>query len=301
MNFRRGLLAVLLVCFGLFSGGVAAQDGADSVQGGDDAQLRAFIARYIGIVGSATPVSVTVGSLPQLPFAMPLPEGLTVIGGVTRFNNMGDTSANTSFDITLQGGTDPGQILDFYTQTLSGAGWNTIQTDVGQPTGFTESSNAYGIYCLADNSASMTVNPYTPDGTLILTTITVLTPADVYQCQTPEAQPPANAFELIPSLALPSGVTLINNMGSGLSYYFGQSASNSAILGTAMPINDIARGYVDQLTASGWTLVSSEGGERFFISDWTLTDANGKPWRGTFMLTKDSAPDTVNALIYVQE
>jgi hypothetical protein len=301
MNFRRGLLIVLLVGLGTLSGLTNAQEGAASVQGGDDAQLRAFIARYVGIVGSPTPISVTVGSLPQLPFAMPLPDGVTVVGAVTRFNNAGDASANTGYDLLLQGGAGPGQILDFYTQTLNGAGWATIQSDVGEPTGFTASSNAYGIFCLPDNSASMSINPYTPDGTLILTSITVITPADVYQCQTSETAPPPNAFELIPSLSLPSGVTVVNNMGGGLSYYLGQSASSSAILSTTLTLAEIAPVYVEQLTGKGWTPISSESGERFFISDWTLVDANGKTWRGTFILTKDATPDTVNALIYIQE
>lgn len=290
---RRNLIFIIL--FMITAAGITALAQENIVIGGDDAALRAFIARY---VGAGQPVTVNIAALPDgLPFQLPLPPNVRLLGSVTRPSGTG----GQFYEISMDGST-PAEVLKFYVETLGGAGWQVIQADDTTTGGFSTALNSYGRFCLSDNSASVVVNAYTSGGQPNVVAVNIQTPGEAYQCQAVTGLPPDDPYKRIPSLTVPEGVTLLNNI-NGLSYASPQgksSASSPALLQSSQPLADIMVAYNSQLAGAGWTQVSAETGTTFALSVWAIPGDDGKTWKGTLMMVATDQAGVYNALIYVE-
>ncbi|MCU0511390.1 MAG: hypothetical protein MUE40_02355 [Anaerolineae bacterium] len=293
------LVALLLVLLAMApgSGGRAlAQDGA--VIGGDDAALRTYLARLARAVGGPLSVSVYVAQLPpELPFALPLPPAVRLVGSITRPSSEG----RTFYEIALDGST-PGDVMTFYRDALTAAGWTVIQSDATTSGGFDPTASAFGSFCLNNTEANITLDAFAAGTQTNIITLNVQIPADSFQCQAVIAPITVDPYRLIPMLALPPGVALQNNT-SGLSFYTPEApvASAPATLSSERPLAEIAADYNLQLQAAGWTQVSAEAGGTFALSLWTLPDTEGGTWQGRFLLMAAGTPGQYHALLYIQQ
>lgn len=298
---RTGIVGLLLL-IGLIVRGVLAQE-TSSVTGGDDAALRAFIARYVGGGGPA-PVNVVVGGLPNLGFNIPVPPGTTMVGTIIRPDA---AVANLNFyEILLENVIAPTDVLAFYKQALAAEGWTLIYEDNSSSGGFVESAFVAGSFCRNGLEANLSFdaisNPQLPGKTLI--TLRIQTPADEYQCLTPDQSVVDITFTLIPPLRVPEEVTLISNTGGGLSYYAADARSTSvtAIMNATLPLAQLAEAYNTQLVEAGWVQVTNDITERSAFSTWTITASDNSAWHGAFLLLADTVtPGQFNAMVWVEE
>jgi hypothetical protein len=298
---RIGIVGCVLLT--LLFGGVLAQEFV-TVSGGDDAALRAFIARYVG-AGTITPVTVAVGDLPELAFAIPTPPATTIIGTVARQD--GANPDLIYYEILLENAIAPKEVLAFYKQALTDAGWSLIfEEDSSTTGGFTEFSLAAGNFCLNTAEANLafdaSTNPQMPGKTLI--NVRVQTPADAYQCQSLDQPVVDITFTLIPPLRIPEGVTVMSNISGGLSYYAadGRSTSVMAVLTATLPLAQLAEAYNTQLATVGWVQTSNNLTDRSAFSTWAITASDGSLWQGGFLLLADTTtPGQFNAMVWVEE
>ncbi len=299
---RIALLGVLLISL-VIGRGLAQETSA--ITGGDDATLRAFIARYVGGTGGTAPVNIIVGGLPSLAFAVPTPPDTTIIGTIVRPDAA--VADLVFYEILLEHTLAPAEILAFYQEALAAAGWALIYADDGSSAGgFVQYQFVAGNFCLNDTAANFsfdaTANPETGGKTLI--NVRVQTPADEYQCQSPEEPVVDTSFTLIPQLGIPTGVTIVSNAGGGLSYYAADAPSNSlaAVMDTTLSLAQLAEAYTTQLAQTGWVLVSNNLTERSAFSTWTITAPDGSAWYGGLLLLADTAtPGRYNAMVWVEK
>jgi len=281
----------------------AASQSQTTVTGGDDISLLAFIQRYL--VGSQPGVSVDVriGTADaNLPFALTAPSDAILYGTVARHG--GQAGEGTYYDIAYDTAQTPTEIIEFYKQAYSGADWKLTSESVSPPAAFSGQSNSYSTFCYQDGAATLNVNAFNAGTGPTNLNITVQVPGDAYVCSsTQQGAVTDPMYAMIPSLALPEGVTVVSNMGGGLSYYTstGRSTNVSAILDSSRPLADIANDYNAQLAAQNWQQVSTESSEHTALSTWTVTDATGKVWHGTLLIVAEVTPNRYDAVIYVQE
>ncbi len=305
-------MSLMLLAAALSAGATLAQDATPvpsqpnpapavptpEVVGGNDAALRAFIARYLGSSGA---FSVMIGALPiDLPFPVSTPADAIVYSTIIRY---GEAGAANSYDIMYDTDETAQGVLDFYKKLYGTSDWTVMNESLTAPSGFNSDSNGYMSFCYQQGAATLNVNTSDAVSTPNAVSLNIQVPGDPYLCAPTQAPASDPMYTLIPSLALPQGVTVAANMGGGFSYYRpnGRSNSVSAILDSARPLAEIANDYNAQLTVKGWTPVSSENSARAALSTWTLNDDTGKMWSGTLLIVADKDANRYNAVIYIEE
>jgi hypothetical protein len=272
-----------------------------TVTGGDEETLRAFILRYVVGTAPGQDVNITIGELPtDLPFTLPIPSTTILYGNVAR---MGQGGSANYYDVAFDTTETPQAVVDFYKQAFTDPDWLLTNESVVPPSAFSGQTNAYSSFCYQQGAATLNVNAYNEGRGITNVNVVMQVPGDIYMCSPSQAPVNDPIMSLIPSLALPEGVTVQSNMGGGLSYYTPNGRSNSvgAILQSERSLTDIANDYNAQLAAVGWQQVFTENSEHTALSNWTLTDETGKTWHGSLLILADTEPNVYNALIYIEE
>lgn len=256
------------------------------VIGGDETALRELLSRVVS--SSAYPPDkavVYVGTLPDnLPFDLPLPEGARTIGSVFY--------GSSSFtQIILDVPQTPDEVMQFFQAALSSGGWSSLDAQ-SSPSGFVLQPWRDAYFCYQGDKAFFRVNA---QGTQAPADVSlyITAPADTTACVGAGAgAAPGLPYTLLPQLQVPDGVTVvpddrIQSLGTPEHTY----AAISAVLSSQLSVAKIADAYHAQLTDIGWHLVSQEVGDKMAWSGWTLQDADGKTWAGTFMLIPNTAAE----------
>jgi len=260
----RGLILVLLI-------GVSLVDPAVRAQTPDDpAALRALAERLLsqpfGLQGNDPMTTLTVGQAPpDLPFALPVPPGVTVVGGVAR--RSGGTPAN--WEVVLDAPGVPDDLLALYRQAFTGGGglgWITFPQVSGQR-GFlaTAIPGVGATFCQRSTnlSASVSVTPAMPANDL---RVRVNTNASA--CGNPGGDTIIQALYRLPPLAPPAEVMVQNIVsGSGGS---DRRIQTTATARTTLSAADIEADYAGQLAATGWTRVAGAADGPLAWSTWTV-------------------------------
>jgi hypothetical protein len=259
-----------------------AQDA--EVVGGDEATLREFISRYLGVMGApgAPQASVRIGQLPEdLPFEVRVPDATQVLGTV--FNS---DAFYTSYQVIATSNLSPDDVKAFYDSAYAGEMW-AAATQGYQPGGFIERPSAYQAYCFNQSEAILNMNAVAMEDGATDLRLYINMPGDAYACGgTPPEQPPhPDPYAKLPTLQTPQGVTLVpGSVGGGGRPGF-MSAASTALLDTARSLDDFGPEYFAQLEAQGWTAVQTGVAEGSAWSTWTFTDEDGLSWIGMFNLT----------------
>ena len=280
------LLALFVGLAALVALPALAQGGGDvMVVGGDEASLRELLAYLSRETGPQLPqTTVFVGALPpDLPFELPLPEDVRVVGSVRTVREGYPTTVRAILASSLP----PEAVIDFYSEALSGEGWTrpTISAPGG---GFIQESFSQAMFCQGEGIAlSLNANEL-PDG-----------PTDVRAyIQLARRLPPcsesemesimADVFALLPALRA-AEVVRVRSGGGGGGGGGGPSgqrtAATEAVLITDIPPADLIELYNAQLIEAGWRHVTTESGNSFAWSGWTFADEDGNPWAGALTLT----------------
>lgn len=291
---------VLIVLLGVASLATFAQGGTTSVVGGDEEQLREFVARYLGAYAEDD-VIVRIGDVPE-GFALPLPEGARVLASIARQYDIYPTPRNaedsTFVEIFLTNSPTPRAVYDFYQAQASANNWDEISVSFSPPAGFNPTSSAYGNYCLNDGSISFSYDVYSPESGRIFASVRYQEPADEYMCMTMPYPPYEDPTNVIPALSVPPNTTLNSNLG-GSAYYGMDVVSIAAALSSELSLTEIASHYNGELIGADWTQISEDIGQRSVTSIWRLTSANGLPYSAMMVITQPGEGD-YRALIMVE-
>ena len=103
----------------------AGEGSTVEVIGGDEASLREFLQRWLAPIYPGAPggvITVRIAAMPaDLPVDVPLPEGARTVASVQQ--------PETYSQIILDSDLNTTQISEFYSQTLSSAGWQLAPQD----------------------------------------------------------------------------------------------------------------------------------------------------------------------------
>jgi hypothetical protein len=251
------------------------------VIGGDEAGLRELLSRVVSTSDSAPEQSVIyVTRLPDnIPFDLPLPEDAQVIGSVYY-------ASQSRIEIILDVPQSPDDLIQFFRTSLSAGQWAALSAAAIPVGGFVSQPWSTDYFCYQTDAAMLGVTAKASE-TLTHVTLLIFTPADATPCGgagTIDAS--GEPYSLLPQLQTPDGVTLvpgtngIQNPGVVEQGYTGVSAT----LSSDLPVSKLTQAYHRQLEDAGWYLVSQEVSDKMAWSAWTLQDAEGKTWTGTFVL-----------------
>jgi hypothetical protein len=270
--------------------GQSGEPGPVTVEiiGGDEAALREFVVRQVTYPGAETDhITVYLGSLPpELPYELPLPEAVRVIGSVQQTNNM-------VLQVIEETSLTPDEVQTFYADALPAAGWQ-LADDPYSGGGFV--SDDFGAtYCQGEEVFLSFSTGELPDGKTDVR-IYIQSSQDYSPCAPGQEQYGDPIADLIPVLRNPPGTQMSSGGGGSSS---DTDAYNETHLTGDISAPDAAAYYNDQLTAAGWTLVESGSADGLGWSTWTFTDAAGDAWTGT-LLVSDIPPGSGKLFAYVR-
>jgi hypothetical protein len=257
--------------------------------GGDEAALREFISRQVTYPGAeADHITVYLGTLPpELPYELPLPDAVRVIGSVQQTND-------EVLQVIEETSLTPDEVQTFYAEALPAAGWQ-LADGPNYGGGFV-SDDFSAMYCQGEEVFLSFSTGELPDGKTDVR-IYIQSSQEYSPCAPGQEQYGDPIADLIPALKNPPGTRMSSSGGGGGSS--GSDSYNETHLEGDISAPDAAAYYNDQLTAAGWTLVESGSADGLGWSTWTFTDADGDAWMGT-LLVSDIPPGSGKLFAYVR-
>lgn len=300
MRIKTMLMGVLSLS--LVVGGALAQANYNKpvVIGGNEDQLRSFIARYMNYYDSNYTNNILIAELPNLPFGLNFPEALQLNGSVERNPVASANTLPSNYEIYLEGANSVSQVRDFFdAQFNEGAGWRRIISEVSPGSGFNTNANSYGTYCWNDQGASLSFDAFQMLDSQAQVTLRIQMPADQYACN--QTALPTDFFDLsrlLPPLQMPEGVSVGLTAGGA-----GSPDSNVTLVSLVSDLSlvDIHTAYAEQLQAQGWTKTDELLGELTSVSQWTVPPADGRNWVGVLSLVQSGTEGEIFASIAVKQ
>ena len=249
----------------------------------------------------AKPVRVLAGALPgNLPCAVPVPEGVTVIGSVSyppvqsAYDQRG-RRVTILFDTTLQ----PDEVMAYYQDRLRTEGWadrsNDVETAHATVGGFrfADPLRRRGrLFCRSEQGPALRVFATATHHAATQVHLEVDMTTRHSPCRTPPQPPPHRQPPLsLPTLRYPADATPVAGTW-GTAGSSAQSAHAAAIVRTGHDLAALTEHIEEQLAAAGWT--RERGGIEGALawSVWSVADAHGFPWRGVLYIAR--RPDQEN-------
>ena len=206
-----------------------------------------------------------VGTLPtDLPEPLPIPSDARIRGSLIR--------GRQRITILLDTDLSPDATIAFYRDRLGAAGWTLADThDRG---GFSHGEATRNVpFCRSKRGPTLRVDAVSvADVTQIQLELHL---DEHYLCRGKRH----DIFERIPRLTPPAGEQRAMG-GSGSE----ESAFTSARLTTDLDLPTVAQHYRTQLTEAGWVQVEARQPGPLAQSDYTFTDQDGAPWRGSLLV-----------------
>ncbi len=257
----RGLILLLLVGASLASPTAGAQSTDDP------AALRALAERLLAqpfsLQGNDPMTALIVGQVPpDLPVALPVPPGATVVGGVTRHSG----GMPVNWEIVLDAPGAPDDLLAFYRQAFTGLGWTAL------PQGGLSGQHGFLTTATPSTSASFcqkTTGPFV--GVSVVSAmpandVRVRVDTNAGLCGNTGGGMPPEAQNRLPPLTPAAGVMIQGSGGSGSGGRFQTTATARTTLSAA----DLEAGYAGQLAAAGWTRVAGATDGPLAWSTWMV-------------------------------
>lgn len=235
--------------------------------------LHQLVARLLSLPGDS--IQVIAGQLPeQLPVALPLPDGVQVIGSVVREQN----DFQILFDVALS----PQQVKAFYRQQLLDAGWKEQESFSELNKGFANLSALKGF---ADQETKFS---YESQGAeLVIETLCEPNNPTFVKCTLNlkiDYSLSAHTRNLapLPPLESPPNVQVHSRGTKGSTKQY----SSQAQLETELDAKVLIAHYADQFEQAGWTQRDSGQDGALIWSSWTLLDNKEQSWLGLLNIMK---------------
>lgn len=232
-----------------------------------------------------------VGQMPpNLSIEVPIPEGSSILGSLLR--------SKENIDIVLDCSLTPEEVMQFYKERLTAAGWNELEAMRPPHGGFVHSGMRMFlnqiVFCGGTQGPAFTVNASKGKNSRTNVQIELNGSSEFSPCaQMSRQRLHRGLHELIPPLYPPQGARQQGGGGSGStgSWY------TSATLLTDAELPTLVAHYHPQLAKGGWTLMGEGQAGPLAWSTWTFQDEDKEPWRGLFFILK--TPGQENQFILV--
>lgn len=250
---------------------------------GGEALLRELALRLSTVpgdprLGEAEP-QLFVGQLPpNLSLEIPLPEGSRLLGTLIR--------SEDQLDIVLDCTQSPEEVLNFYKERLSSAGWQEQEAMRPHHAGFVHAGFPpflnHIVFCLGSQDLALTVNAYARKDGRTDVRLDLNASREYSPCARQYRRPHRMLDDLVPMLAPPPGARQQGGGGGGGP----DNWFSSAMLETDMDLLALAAHYAAQLEKGGWTRSAAGHDGPLAWSTWTFRDEEKEPWRGLFFILK---------------
>lgn len=256
------------------TGGSSLPQSSEKASTGDENLVRLLL-RFLHPPGRRRELSFYPGKLPDgLPVEVPIPDDAELIGSMVRGENEG-------FQVILDVPGKPENIVEFYREQLTEAGWveKTEERRPGRGGGFT--STAFGpnaFFSRYENKGpALSINIHAPEENAPLGVRLGLE-------QEYRPRPLHRGPEVLPVLEPPEGVRQRRSGGGSHHGDEYSSEDSEAILETGLDLGDLEAHYRDQLREAGWELQGKDVGKAYAVSSYTFTDEGGNPWKGLLVI-----------------
>src|SRR3990167_3121146 len=262
-------------------------------------ELLHFVERLMTYPGRALgkPVAMLPGSLPNdLPEKIPIPDGTEIIGSLVR----SDGKYN-QVEIVLDSPRDPDEVMKFYRNSLSKAGWNESKV-YSESGGFSPvpSIPKSATFCRYERKGpSLTVSAFIPDGEK-------LTDVRIQLDTNPQSSVCMQSFTgpyygsggagIMPVLNSPKGA--VQKGGGGGSS--GDQCESYAALETEINVKDLEAHYRNQLVEAGWKLKDKGDSDSIAWSTWSFTDESGGHRSGVLFVSEFGRENLLFMMFAVQ-
>jgi hypothetical protein len=219
------------------------------------------------------------GQLPaNFPLELPLPEGSRIVGSVVRSPDV----AEIVLDVPLA----PEQVLAFYRERLSAAGWQPPEEQEGhRPGGFAPSNfhmPNHAFFARRDGPGSLHFTVWTGKGGIADVRVNADMSEQAARQQRMHRRRMHGIHDLLPWIEPPAGAQQMGGGGSG-----GEDSFYSlATVETDMDLSSLAAHYAAQLEKAGWTRTDAGQSGPLAWHTWTLQDEEQEPWDGLFSIMK---------------
>jgi hypothetical protein len=265
------------------------------IEGGNDAQLRTFIGRFLTpIFLSPYPdqITIAVGEIPTaFPVALEAPAGVEIVGGLL-FS--GIESHQDQLIFTAPG--DGSAALAGLAAQLEAQGYTRApQQQMGG--GFQGAMPRSETYCGDDNQVVSLMAAPLAENRSDLRVLVHWYPAGAYGPCEPGPQPGMidSYPQIMPLLVAPAGTTMLSGSSSSGS----DQSTHRTELSSTLRLEELANHYEGQLEAAGWALSGSTRNASLAWSAWQV-EFEGETWVGTLSLHREeSAENRYSAVLQV--
>jgi hypothetical protein len=265
-DFMKRLASVLLLA-ALF--GITVFLAQANVIGGTEEQLRELIDYMFG-------ENVTVAALPAdfpLNFELPIPANTHIVASMVYEHQNGvEASQSQMLNIILRSETIlPSEIAEFYQGYFLEMGWQELNLQFEEATGFYGSNTISASYCYQRDhyfyySLWKSANA---DETTIDWSINIVTNPSESECQVVDNDY-RQLRDFFPQFETIEGVELLGYSSLGTIQYPDIFASYVTGMRLSIPMEEVFEAYNQQLRDANWQYQSSEMSETFAISDWRI-------------------------------
>lgn len=245
--------------------------------------MKLIVARYTNPQSREVP-QLLVGQLPPaLPFALPLPEGSRMLGSLLQ----GVANVATIVFIT---DLSPDQIVDFYKERLTAAGWSEDELP-RQQRGFVHSGSmgqSFARFLLSDTGPLLMVTPIVDEDGQTTTHLLVNPEGHRVAPAVRGMGAPHDMWSVLPAIRPPLGAWQSAEGGSGgtdrvISFARLDTALDLSTLST---LSTLVTHYQAQLERGGWKREDAGESGPIAWSTWACVPTQGEPWRGLFSILK---------------
>ena len=223
------------------------------------------------------PPQLFLGRLPdEMTEEIPVPEGLTLVGSMTRSGWRGEPETEIILDAALSAE----DVREAYRQQMTAAGWFERERP-GPRGGFSPSSRGGRLMlCKSERGPSLMVTTNDRQGEPTAVRLTMDTDRRNSPCVPHRHYGPDFDKDVIPELEPPPGGRYVER-GWGSSR--GDDIQESrATIEAKTDLEGVAVHYAGQLEAGGWTQMGGGVDGPLASSAWELTDEEGQGWVGVF-------------------
>ena len=232
--------------------------------------------------GARAELRLFAGGIPEgVPTAIPVPEGMTVLGGMVR---PGARYGEPETEVVIDAPMGAEAVLAAYralmgSGELAGQGWTEQGWNACEERGFVSRPVLESaVFCRSRRGPALIVNADAGEDGGSAVRLSLLPAGRDTPCA-PADGGWSRTASVIPPLTAPSGS---HEIDGGSSSYGGDAESATAGIRTDLLPEDLAAHYAAQLEVAGWARVGKGSDGPLAWSSWEVPGEDGEAWKGVF-------------------
>ena len=235
--------------------------------------------------GARDETRLFTGDQPEdLSTQLPVPEGMTVVGGIVR---SGLRHGEPETEVVIDAPVSAEAVVETYRRVMrseewAGRGWTEQVWDPDREGGFASRPVIErATFCRSRRGPALIVGAHDREDAPTDVRL-ILIPAGRHTPCAPKAHGDRGLFSIIPRLTPPPGAYSVDGGGGGGT----DSEHTSAALETDLSPGEVSAHYAAQLAYAGWTRTGEGSDGPLAWSAWEVPGEDGEQWSGLFFALK---------------